>query len=186
MATLSSSRFYGLVERVFGARRQVPQPIFDILRVEYPAVHALVRAEPPESETVDRAWLHRQELRGPSQTIQILENSGFREEIGITRALLVDDRCGLIENHLIGSTWAIDPDEVVARILRLASECHASGILLATHDVSGRNARSAPCQRFTMNLRSKGEAIEIFLLDHFVLTGEGWKRYFAFEAGARF
>jgi ABC-type taurine transport system ATPase subunit len=185
VATLSSSRFYDLIERVFGIRRQAPRAIFDIVRVEYPAVRALARAERPTSETVDDAWLHRQELRGPSEAIRMLESGGFRDGPGMTRALLVDDRCGLIREHLIGPTSAIDPQETVARLLRLASECHASGILLATHDLGGANVRSERCRSFTMNLRRKGEAIEIFLLDHVVLMEQGWKRFFAAEEAAR-
>jgi hypothetical protein len=31
------------------------------------------------------------------------------------------------------------------------------------------------------DLHRKGEATEIFLLDHFVLTIDGWKRLFAFD-----
>jgi hypothetical protein len=30
-----------------------------------------------------------------------------------------------------------------------------------------------------MDLHRKGEAIDVFLLDHFVLTAEGWKRMFS-------
>lgn len=184
MATLSPGRFHDLIDRIFLWRR--PQhAVFDIMRVHYPAVRALAEAAPPDSETTDHAWLQRPELRGFDEVVRLLENTGFAEQTGSIRALFVDDRCGFIGSHQISSAAHVDPDRLVAEILRLAANHQASGIVLATNDRHSRRARSSNRQRLTSAIYRKGEAINLFLLDHVVLTSTGWKRMFALREQER-
>ena len=179
MATLSSSRFNDLIQRFLYSQRDAPHAVLDIVRFNFPAVRLLAEADRPSSQQADDAWLKRVELRGSARAIEVLETSGFRASTGMIQALFVDHRCGLIASELIGEAAKVDPDRAVANILRLASSCHATGTILATHDPTGRVARTPRCRRLTMDLHRKGEAIDVFLLDHFVLTAEGWKRMFS-------
>lgn len=176
MATLTSSRLCDLIERLRYARWRMPHAVFDIVRVEHPAIRALAQSQVPSPETMDQGWLDRVELRGPDKTRELLETSGFAEQTGMTAALFVDRRCGLIRLERIGAAASLDPQASVALALRLATECDASGIVLATHDLGGRVAGGRRYRRFTRELQSKGEAIDVVLLDHFVLTARGWRQ----------
>jgi DNA repair protein RadC len=175
LATLSPNRFHDLIDRIFLWRR-ARHAVFDIVRVHYPAVRALAEAAPPDSESTDRAWLQRPELRGFDEVVRLLESTGFAEQAGSIRALFVDDRCGFIGSHQVSSAAHIDPDRLVAEILRLAANHQASGIVLATNDRARRTARASNRQKLTQDIYRKGEAIDLFLLDHVVLTSAGWKR----------
>ena len=178
LATLSPSRLNDLIQRFLYSRRDASHALFDIARPNFPAVRVLAEAARPTSRQADEAWLQRVELRGSRRVIEILETSGFRARIGMMQALFVDDRCGLIASELIGEAARIDANVAVAAILRRASSFHASGIILAMHDPTGAIASAPRCRRLTMELYRKGEAIDLFLLDHFVLTAKGWKRMF--------
>jgi len=185
LATLSSSRLNDLIQRFLYSRREASGALFDIARPNFPAVRVLAEAARPSSRQADEAWLQRVELRGARRVIEVLEESGFCARTGMMQALFVDDRCGLIASELIGEAADIDADRAVADILRLASSCHASGIILATHDLAGIAGRAARFQKMTMALYRKGEAIDVFLLDHFVLTAKGWKRMFSLSERER-
>jgi DNA repair protein RadC len=139
----------------------------------------------PTPGKADDAWLQRLELRGDERVLQALDSGGFRERTGSIEALFVDHRCGLIGSQKIGTIVSIDPSRAAADILRLATNCQASGIVVATNDPTGAIARAPRCRKLTMDLYRKGEAIEVFLLDHFILTAAGWRRMFAFNGKKR-
>lgn len=182
MASVSTGRLNSLIERLFHKRAH-EHVIFDILKVEYPAVRILAEACPPPAAKADEAWLGRVELRRTDDVIALLESSGFVAERGNLIAAFLDERCGFIESHLIGNAAEIEPDQAVAIILRFASACHASGILLATNDLEGKVAKTVNHRKLSLELRRKGDAVETFLLDHFVLTPGGWKRMFKLQPG---
>lgn len=186
MATLSAGRFYDLVNRFLQFRSSSRQVVFDILKVDYPALRTLVALRPESPELTDDAWLRRREVRGADDVIEVLENSSFVDEPGTTQALFLDERCGLLDTYNVGPIRDDNPAATCASILRRASDCHASGIILATNDASGTIARGKSSQKLTMDLYQKGEATDIFLLDHFVLTGRFWKRMFALKQAGRF
>lgn len=185
MATLSSSRFGNLIERLLYSQRGSPHAAAKFARHRFPTVRLLLEAQLPTPGKADDAWLQRLELRGDERVIRTLDADGFRGRTGTMEALFVDDRCGLIRSQRIGATASIDPDRAVADILRLAANCLASGIVLATNDPSGAIARAPRWRKFTMDLHRKGEAIEVFLLDHFILTAAGWRRMFALNGKKR-
>lgn len=186
MATLSSSKIYSLVERLFTfSRRDSDHATFDIIRVIHPRVRAFADATAPCAESEDRRWLERTELRSPSQVIEVLEQAGFDSRPGSTRALFVDMRCGLIGSHDLKLAEPGFPDKPVTQLLQMASRYHAEGIILATNDPSGEAAERPELRDFTMQVYRKGGAIEVHLLDHFVLTSVGWKRMFAIRQDER-
>jgi DNA repair protein RadC len=165
-----------LIERVLHtSRRPTPVSPPEVYRAPYP-LRLFSEAMYPSAEEVDSAWLQRIELRSLSDVAHYLARNGFCDFPGMLTALFVDTRCGLIRSKVVSSARPARPDETVRKILRLASDCQASGIILATHDVGGRTARDRSCRELTKSLYQKGEAIEIFLLNHFVLTAYGWKR----------
>lgn len=183
MATLSSGRFHSLVDRLLNQRKGIDQIIFGKPRAEFPAIRALARSATAAAAETDDAWLRRVELRHTADVLAVLERNGFLHQRGKLAAMFVDEKCGLIELRLIGFAPELETNQAVATILRFASACHASGILLATHDLSGEIARRPDHRRLTLDLCRKGEAVETFLLDHFVLTPDGWKRMFPLEHG---
>jgi DNA repair protein RadC len=179
LATASPNRFHGLVERLVYSRRSSPHAVFDIAPFHSRAVRALAEVDLPSPRKADSVWLERVELRGPRRVINFLESQGFPPHSRSISALFVDSRCGLIRSDLLGTSAKFDPNRMVADILRRGSSCHASAIILASHDPVGSLASGARLRRLTIELYRKGEAAEIFLLDHFVLTTNGWKRLFS-------
>jgi DNA repair protein RadC len=153
----------------------LPFDLSDVLRAPQ-AVRAFLKARRPTADEVDGAWLQRIELRSLADVADHLASTGFCDKAGMLTALFVDNRCGLIQTHPIGKSSDINVHGTVGRILRLASDCHADGMILVTHDLNGRIARSRRCHELTVSLHRKGEAIEIFLLSHLVLTRHGWKQ----------
>ena len=183
MATLSSGRFYTLVDRLFSQRKHADHIIFDILRVEFSAIRALAQRPAVGAAEVDDAWLRRVELRRTEDVVAMLERRGFLREDGKLAAVFLDEKCGFIEFHIIGRAAELMPNLAIATILRLASACHASAILLATHDLAGETELNPDHRKLSLDLRRKGEAVDTFLLDHFVLTPSGWKRMFGLKRG---
>jgi DNA repair protein RadC len=178
LATLSSIRLYDLIDRFLWPRSNPPQNVFRLGGLDYPAIRRLVEGDHPTAEKTDRAWLQRIELHRSDRVINFLESSGFREERGQMRALFVDGRCGLIRSFKIRCAPAAHAERVAGKILAQASDCHADGIILATNDLEGNFASAPHWSRLVSDLYHKGEATEVFLLDHFVLTGRGWTRMF--------
>lgn len=183
VAALSRSPFHDLIDRVLYARRRRPRRAFNGARMRHPTIRLLAEAEVQSSELSDRAWLQRVELRGTESIARVLEAAGFAHRPGSIEAMFVDDRCGMICSEQVGAATRVHPDRAVTHILRSASRCQASGIILATHDSSGAIARERRLRKLTMSLYRKGEAINIFLLDHFVLTARGWRRMAPFQGG---
>ena len=182
MATLSSSKFHGLIDRFFAlSTNHVPTALFDIVRLEFAAVRAIVEADAPSGEKADRRWLERTELRSTRQVAQFLEESGFRNRTGETDVIFVDARCGLICSEPLGAIGSNGPVIAAGRILRAASACGAHGVILATHDPRGDLNRCSTWSALTKALKSKGELIDVYLLDHFVLTEQGWRRLVTLE-----
>jgi DNA repair protein RadC len=185
LATLSSNKIYDLIGRLFNfARRDSEHATFDIVRVIHPTVRAFANARTPCAEIEDRRWLARTELCSPGKVIEVLEQEGFAEQEGRTRALFVDPRCGHIQSLDLDLRRPGVPMPV-SRLLHAASVCHAEGLILATNDPSGKAAQHEGLRQFTMEVYRKGAAINVYLLDHFVLTAAGWKRMFALRDGDR-
>jgi DNA repair protein RadC len=164
------------MERILAFRRETPHAVFDIVRPRSSAVLQLAELEPPAPKDTDDAWLRREELRGSRAVIELLETTGFADQPQSTQALFVDNRCGLIASELLGDPHELRPDVSVRHVLERASTYHASGIILVTRDISGSIADSPSVRQLTMEVYRKGEAIDVFLLDHFVLTPEGWRQ----------
>lgn len=184
VATLPSNRFGDLIDRFLYPRRHIRRRPSNVPRAEYPAIRLLAEAEVQTSELSDQAWLQRVELRGSETIAQALEASGFGQKPGTIQALFVDGRCGMICAEQVGGAGCLHPDRLVTAILRSASRCHASGIILATNDPSGSMTHGRRIQKLTMDLYRKGEAINVYLLDHFVLGAGGWRRMLSFEGGS--
>jgi DNA repair protein RadC len=163
---------------IYTARRPSPISLSNVLRAPR-AVRVFLEARRPTADEVDSAWLKRVELRSLADVANHLDGTGFCDRPGLLTALFVDNRCGLIQSHPVGRASDVNVDATVRCILRLASDCHASGLILVTHDLSGRIARTRRCRELTMTLHRKGELIEIFLLNHLVFTAQGWKRMIA-------
>lgn len=179
MATLSSYRFYSLIERIFAFQRDAPSAVFDIVKVKYSALDALAGVTPAPRVAVDEAWIRRPELRGSKAVIAFLEAEGFRNQVGTTQALFVDDRCGLIGGRKIADAQAMSVTDSVADVLRLACSLHASGVVLATNNLGCVTRHNSALEDLTMEIYRKGEATDVFLLDHFIVTDLGWRRMFA-------
>lgn len=175
MAALSSCKFHDLAERIAsfwrpagrGSRRQrsvarPPAVLFD------PGANAT-------GEQIDSLWLARAELRSSSEAADHLERSGFRARTRTVTALFVDSRCGLICSEFIDASVLVSPGEIMRRILGVASRCHAHGIIIATNDPDGEIASSVEWRELTTVLSRKAEATGVSLLNHLVLTTEGWK-----------
>ena len=180
LAALSSSRFYDLI-RSFASRRAVEPVQFDILRVQNPSIQRL--CEPPRN-CCDSDWLSRPEVRGPDEVVRFLDGHRLPEQGHVTIALFVDERCGIIGFQPIESQ-TLSAEAASSFILRLASDYHASAVILATRDPSGWLSRSTEYQHLALELRRKGDAIEVPLLDHFFLTDTGWKRMFSVRSADR-
>jgi DNA repair protein RadC len=131
-------------------------------------------------------WLQRVELRSPRQTGEALEQSGFASRIGCLGALFVDEKCGLICAETIEPNQQTSGHSLAHVILRLASGYHASGLIMATNDLNNRVARSPNVRELTMKLYHMGNAINVPLLDHVVLTSCGWKSMFTTSEAERF
>ena len=186
MAALSSNKLHSLIDRFFAlSTSQVPAAIFDIVRLEFAAVRAIVEADAPSGEKADRRWLERTELRSTRQVAQYLEETGFRSRAGETDIIFVDARCGLIRSETLGAIGSANPRIAAGRILRAASLCGAHGVILATHDPRGDTRLHSTWNALTEALQSKGELIDVYLLDHFVLTRQGWRRMVTAETEGR-
>lgn len=177
MAALSSNKLHGLIDRFFAlSTSQVPAAIFDIVRLEFAAVRAIVEADAPSGERADRRWLERTELRSTRQVAQYLEETGFRSLKCGTDIIFVDARCGLIRSETLGTIGSASVPNAAGRILRSASQCGAHGVILATRDLREDPHLHSAWSELTRALQSKGELIDVYLLDHFVLTKQGWRR----------
>lgn len=179
MATLSSSRLYDLIDRFLFRPRKDPPMIFDIVRPQFSGVRKLADLSSKATDETDAAWLMRRELRSARAVVQHLETSEFPKQGGLICALLVDERCGLIGTLPVGNSAEAFSTETMAKVLRRAAELQASGMMLATNDPQGAIASSSRCRDFTLSLYEKGRAIDLHLLDHFVLARGEWKRMMA-------
>jgi len=183
LATLSYGRFYDLVERIFAPRRNSGHAVFDILRVEYPAVRRLVENEVPSSDVIDQAWLQRAELCGHDAVVRFLSKNGAPTNSILV--LFLDERCGLIGLHEIDTSGGFDVANAIASILHEASRHHARGLILASHELDRSLTRDARRQKLTLDLYRKCEAMDLILLDHLVLTDGVWKSMFVVREGRR-
>lgn len=156
--------------------RRSDRVMFDLLPVAHHAVRKLTEARLQSAELEDMNWLERTEMRSPSLVAEALEAEGFDCAAGELWVLFVDSRCGLIRSQGFGPAATCEPDRTVASILRSATACHAQGMILASGDPTGAVARGPRLQRLTTALHRKGEAIEVFLLDHFLFTPRGCER----------
>jgi DNA repair protein RadC len=139
-------------------------------------VRRLAEVELPDPERADIMWLQRIELRSPRAVADALEAGGFDQAAGLLSAIFVDSRCGLIRWQHFGAAASCDPARTAACILRSATACHAHGIILVINDPTGDLASAPRVRALSRTLQLKGEAIEIFLLDHFVLGANGCRR----------
>ena len=181
MATLSPGKLAVLIERFIEHGFRKPNRT---LPACFTSVRTLGAAHVLTGEQIDSIWLQRIELRNPKEAEVALKQMGLALRANCLTVLLVDKRCGLICAEIIGLAerggWA----EIVRRVLRLASGHHADGVILATNDPGGRIADSW-YREMIMSLRQKGNAINVPLLDHFVLTRTGWKSMFNPEIAER-
>ena len=180
LATLTSTRLYDLLERLFHHRRGGRGAFLQEAKGgEFSVVRRLAHDELTSLMDADDVWLKRVELRGSRAVTELLESIGFRKQRSEVHALFVDGRCGLIRTCDIGNLDQLDCTRAVAEVLAKASNCHADGMILATNDLDERADRTLQWHRLTFDLHRKGEATEIFLLDHFVLKRGGWTRMLA-------
>lgn len=175
VATLGSSVITSVIGRLrtFASARP-HEPASGNPRSGGGSLSALAAGQALTGEDIDRLWLQRPELRSVERVRKYLERTSFHARAGTTIALFVDGRCGLIADATVGPNSKLRADEAVRYILQLASSYHAHGIILATNDPRGTLAASASCREMTEKLHSKGEATEIYLLNHLVRTSEGW------------
>lgn len=185
VAAFDAIRLPGLIDRIFNRRAEIQQAQFDILRKQHSVFQRLASYESDNPDWSDDDWLKREELRGPVDVTGRLAESAFPDAIGSLWAMLVDKRCGLIATHIIGKLESANVGQTPAEILRLASRYHADGVILASNDPDGELAKGRNCHDLTFALYEKGRAIDIHLLDHFVLTRDGWKRMMAVRAEDR-
>ena len=176
LAASGASKFHDLIGHLIAFGRPLPPAQPGPMPARHSAVRRLAEDEAPSAETADRSWLQRIEIRSSEAVARALAGTGFHAAPGEMSAIFVDNRCGLIRAQPFGPVRACDPRCTSGRILRHATACHAGGIILATSDGDGALARSPRLQALTANIERKGEAIDIFLLDHFVWTGRGWQR----------
>lgn len=164
-----------LIRRLF-RRPPEERTIFDMRGRDHPSLRVLLDVEVPNGDAADGAWLERMELRSPERIAELIRTTGFLKHGDAMKVMLVDARCGLIRTELIATPLRADPDDVVGQILRMAASCDAHGIILATHDPATAFARAWRWSEIHNKLHRKGEAIEVFLLDHFIVTTRGLRR----------
>lgn len=183
MAAFSSNRVHGLIDRLFyhSPHRTSHAVTSTPSRLEA-GIRNLQRVPATSGEEIDNNWLRRIELRSSAEVAEFLERAGFPERHGLLAALFVDKRCGFVASQIIRSAISLEPDELIRSILNFASSRHAHGIILATNDLPETFCQSGAWQELITKLCWKGEAIDIFLLDHVVRTARGWKA--AFPKGA--
>lgn len=179
MAAFSSSKVYSLIDRLF---YQPHHGNSHALAPGHSGLDAAMRQLRLDlalnGEQIDRSWLHRIELRSADRVIEFLERTEFPRRHGLLAALFVDRRCGIIATEYVGADPSDSINAVVRKILQLASFHHAHGIILALNDFSDAFHESRMCPELTKTLIRKGEAIDVFLLDHVVRTSGGWKSVF--------
>jgi DNA repair protein RadC len=176
LATLSSSKLHRVIDKIFLFRRRFSaHATFDIVRRIHPTVRSLSEVALPVAGTEDEAWLQRKELN-PTTIIDVLEAAGLAADRGRVIALFVDNRCGLIRLSSVGTVDDFSSRRLIDEILRIAIDCHAAGIILATNDPTKSIVRQKRSRDFTKRLYGKAEAIGLCLLDHVVLTAQGWRQ----------
>lgn len=171
MAAHNASRVFDLIGRLLPDR---PQTIIPAPHHGQPIGHAFGATQVLTGEQIDSIWLQRVELRSPRQIGDLLEQSGFASKDGRMCAIFVDEKCGLIRAEQISPDRNKSTGPTMHRILRLASACQASALILATNDLSGRLASSINIKELVFNLYHTGDAIDVPLLDHISLTPSGW------------
>lgn len=176
MAALGPSSVNELVGRLLHRKTNENRTAFDIVRPTFSALPTLVALDGSECQKSDDDWLARIELRRPSEVIRMIGSKALRDHPGSTFALFVDGRCGLIETRRIGKTDSLELGATAASFLKLATACHAEGYILITDDTTGKTVRSAAYQVLTTRVQRMAEAIDVHLLDHFVLLDGQWKR----------
>lgn len=182
MATLNASRVVDLIGRLLYARPQTP-----VARQQVNAAgHLFGAAHVFTGDQIDSIWLQRVELRSLRQIADVLEPSGFASRLSCLSALFVDEKCGLICAETIDPKRHWDINETTHFILKLASGYHASALILATNDLAGGFASSKIVRDLTLKLYHKGDAINVPLLDHVVLTVAGWQSMFTPHDDQRF
>jgi len=182
LARPSSNNFYDLMERIFCVpRRAESLDLYSVLGAHTPIAKLFSRAKAETADELDSAWLGRIELSSPAKVSSFLDNGNFRERPRMLNALFVDRRCGLICREVVGPAAAADVDVMVRETLRLASSCHASGIILATYDPDGKCTAKPKCREMISKLQRKGEAIQVPLLNYLVRTTNGWTEIFAVQ-----
>ena len=181
MATLSPGKLAVLIERFIEHGFRKPHRTLPDC---FTSVRTPGAARVLTGEQIDSIWLQRVELRTPKEAENALKQMGLALRSHSLSVLFVDKRCGLICAETMGLVDRGGGAEIVRRILRLASGHHADGVILATNDPGGRIADSW-YREMIMSLRQKGNAINIPLLDHFVLTGTVWKSMFNPEIAER-
>lgn len=139
----------------------------------------------PDGDDADRSWLYRIELRSRERVVEFLERTEFPRRPGLIAALFLDKRCGMIAREFVALHAFASVEEPIREILHLASFHHAHGIILASNDSSESLSEARRRQELTRRLLRKGDAMEVFVLDHVVRTATGWKSQFPrFAAGA--
>lgn len=182
---MAAPKVYSLLDRLF--RRS--QPPTSSLRSDqwarHPNFFRHAEMAPMTADQLDSRWLERVELRSIRQIAELLEYSGAPKS-RTSVVLFVDRRCGLITGDIIGWDRNLVAGEVVRRIFRAASIHHAQGIFLLTGDKDGLLHRSRTFLDVMRQLHSKGEAIEVFVLDNLILTSDGWRRFTHQPSGGEF
>lgn len=93
-------------------------------------------------------------------------------------AIFVDEKCGLICAETIDQKSHKDIYHTAHFILRLASGYHASALILATNNRSGRLDPTKNIRELVIKLYHTGDAINVPLLDYVSLTASGWRSMF--------
>ena len=176
LAATGARKLHDLIGHLISSRRPNRKSALAISPFTHPEVRRLAEVELPDPERADIMWLQRIELRSPRAVADALEAGGFDQAAGLLSAIFVDSRCGLIRWQHFGAAASCDPARTAACILRSATACHAHGIILVISDPAGDLASAPRVRALSRTLQLKGEAIEIFLLDHFVLGANGCRR----------
>jgi DNA repair protein RadC len=176
LAKPGSNKLHNLIGYWIASRRPDREIQFDLRPPKFP-LQKLAETVLQSADAADNNWLQRTELRTPRDVTNAFVACGFHEAPGTLNAVFVDSRCGFIRAQGFGAASACEPVRTSASILRGATECHAEGIILATNDPQGQFAHGPRLRALSATLKRKGEAIDVFLLDHFLLTGKGWERW---------
>jgi hypothetical protein len=175
VASLSSRKFYNLAKHIFSFSRRSDSEPRHLRSHRCRSAPLTLPVTAATGDQIDRLWLARVELRSSSDVIEFLEWSGFRDSVGTVSGIFVDRRCGLISFEIVGAAAPDRARDILRCVLGRASTLQADGIIIVTNDPTSVIASAAEWHHLTTSLWRKAEAMGISLLNHLVLTDDGWK-----------